>query len=226
MSAGERSAVGAGEPCDHFILDEVLNSAVKLACDILKADDGAIVLADEKGILTLRTQLRMTKGFANRWKMKSSEGLTGIVFRTGEPYACRDLQEDKNYSGTAVKMEGLRALLVTPLKRDCEVIGCLYVSHRTPHDFGPAEVRLASLLADHVSMSIESATLLEQERQQRQRSDALLDVVSAPSAESQPEAGPSQAVPVGAEAHGGRALQHLPVQWRDSHPGTRHVAGT
>jgi diguanylate cyclase (GGDEF)-like protein len=162
-------------------LDEVLSSAVKLACDILKSDNASIALADEKGVLTLRTQLGLSEQFVNRWQMKSSEGLAGIVFRTGEPYACRDLQEDKNYSGVALKMEGLRALLVTPLKSGCEVIGCLYVSHRTPHDFAPAEVRVANLLADHVSMSIESATLLRQEQQQRRRSEALLDVVSAPS---------------------------------------------
>jgi len=179
VSPGEQSVVGTVGPRGRVILDEVLTSAVKLACDILKADDGAIALADEKGILTLRTQFRLTTGFVKRWKMKSSEGLAGIVFRTGEPYACRDVREDESFDGTAVKLEELRALLVAPLKSDGKVIGCLYVSHRKPHDFSAEEVRLASLFADYVSMSIESATLLKKERHQRQRSEALLDVVSA-----------------------------------------------
>ena len=61
------------------------------------------------------------------------------------------------------------------------MVGCLYIGQKNRRDFSSEEVQLASLFADHVSMSIESATLLQQEREQRRLSETLLDVVSAPS---------------------------------------------
>ena len=180
MSHDEPSAAAAAKRCIDIDLDEILSCAVDLACDILGTDTASIALADKEGTLTFRTQRGLSPRFARRWRRTSSEGLTGIVFRTGQPYASFDLQTDEHYSGTALAQEGIRALLLLPLKTGDEVIGCLYVGHRTPHDFSPDEVRLASLFADHVSMSVKSTTLLQQERQQRQRSEALLDVVSAP----------------------------------------------
>jgi len=162
-------------------LDEVLASAVRLACDILKSDSASIALADEKGVLAVHTQHGLSPRFVSRWRKRSNEGLTGIVFRTGQPYVSPDLLADEHYKGTALTKEGLRALLVVPLKVGNAVVGCLYVGQRICRDFSSEEVQLASLFAGHVSMSIESATLLQQEREQRRLSETLLDVVSAPS---------------------------------------------
>jgi diguanylate cyclase (GGDEF)-like protein len=162
-------------------LDEVLASAVQLACDILKSDSASIALADEKGVLAVHTQHGLSPRFVSRWRKNSNEGLTGIVFRTGQPYVSPDLLADRHYKGTALTKEGLRALLVVPLKVGGAVVGCLYVGQRTCRDFSSEEVQLASLFAGHVSMSIESATLLQKEREQRRLSETLLDVVSAPS---------------------------------------------
>ncbi|MGD0766543.1 MAG: GAF domain-containing protein, partial [Dehalococcoidia bacterium] len=180
VSAGEQLVTETPTLPNCVNLDEILTSAVKLACDILKSDNAAIALADEHGVLTLRTQGSLSDQFVKRWKMKSSEGLAGMVFRTGEPYVSRDVLKEKRFDAATVKLERLRGLLVAPLKSDGKVTGCLYVSHSKPHDFSPEEVRLASLFADYVSMYVESAAILDQERKQRQRSEALLDVVSAP----------------------------------------------
>ncbi len=162
-------------------LDEVLASAVRLACDILKSDSASIALADEKGVLAVHTQHGLSPRFVSRWRKRSNEGLTGIVFRTGQPYVSPDLLADEHYKGTALTKEGLRALLVVPLKVEDAVVGCLYIGQKNRRDFSSEEVQLASLFAGHVSMSIESATLLQQEREQRRLSETLLDVVSAPS---------------------------------------------
>jgi len=181
VSPDEQSVAGTVELRDHINLDEVFSAAVNLACDILKSDAASIALADEKGVLTSRTQHGFSRRFASRWRKRSSEGMTGIAFQTKRPCVATDVLTDKRYKGQAAAREGIRGLLVAPLKSGGEVVGCLYVSYKTPHAFSPAEVRLASLFADHVSMSIESTTLLGQERQQRHLSEALLEAVSAPS---------------------------------------------
>jgi diguanylate cyclase (GGDEF)-like protein len=177
----EQSAAGTAELHNCVNLDEVLSSAVKLACDILKSDNASIALADEDGFLSFRTQVGVPPRFASRWRKRSSEGLSGIVFRTGQPYIAPDLRAEKHYVGKGLAQGWLRALLVVPLKVGDKVVGCLYVGYRNRRDFSPQEVRLASLFADHVSMFVESTTLLEQERRQLELSEALLEVVSAPS---------------------------------------------
>ncbi len=181
MSRGERSDAGKVQSPNCIDLDEVLSSAVNLACDILKSDNASIALSDEKGLLTFHAQHGVPPGFARRWRKRSSEGLSGVVFRTGQPYVAPDLRADQHYVGKGLAQGWLGALLVVPLKASDEVVGCLYVGQRSVRDFSPDEVRLANVLAEHVSMSIEMAALLQKERQLRQRSDALLEVVSAPS---------------------------------------------
>ncbi|MCJ7831030.1 MAG: GAF domain-containing protein, partial [Dehalococcoidia bacterium] len=95
----EQSAAGKVDLHNCVNLDEVLSSAVKLACDILKSDNASIALADEEGVLTLRTHRGVPPRFASRWRKRSSEGLSGIVFRTGQPYVAPDLGAEKHYVG-------------------------------------------------------------------------------------------------------------------------------
>jgi diguanylate cyclase (GGDEF)-like protein len=181
LSRDQQSSTAAAKPCAAIDLDEILSSAVNLACDILRSDVALIALADETGALSNRAQRGLSPRFARRWRRRSSESLTGVVFRTGKPYTSPDLAQDARYSGTLLTQEGVRALLVLPLKSGDGVTGCLYIGHRTPHEFSTDEVRLGRLFADHVCMSIRTATYLRQERRQRQLSEALVNVVSVPS---------------------------------------------
>src|SRR4030042_1220353 len=145
----ERSAAGKVELRDHTSQDEALSAAVKLACDILKSDAASIALADEKGVLTSRTQHGFSRRFASRWRKRSSEGMTGIAFRTKSPCVATDVLTDKRYKGQAAA--GARA---------ARAVG---------GSAGGGERALPR---------------------------------------PQPEAGSHQAMPVGAQAHHRRALQH------------------
>jgi diguanylate cyclase (GGDEF)-like protein len=175
-----QSAAAAEELPNHLTLDEVLSSAVALACDILRSDAAGIALVDEKGDLALRIQHGLSPQFAS-WPLKRDRGIAGIVFQIGEAWACADLLADTQHRRRPVVREGMRALLAVPLRLEGEVAGCLYIGKRSVHEFLPEEIRLASHFAEHVSMSIESTALLRHERQQRQVSETLLEIVTAPS---------------------------------------------
>ncbi len=181
MSPDQPPATCTVELLSHINLDEVLPSAVRLARDILNSDLAAIALLGTDGYLTLRSQHGFSQKCVSNWRQEPSKNVSGIVFQSGRPYVTSDFLAEEKYGDSALRQHAVRALLVAPLKIGREVVGCLYVGWKSVRSPSADELRLASLFADQVSISIEGAALLERERQQRKRSDALLEVVRAPS---------------------------------------------
>jgi diguanylate cyclase (GGDEF)-like protein len=160
-------------------LDEVLAEAVRGACEALRADGAAVALVDGD-VLTFRARYGSLpcEPFAN-WHLRKSKSLTGVVFRTGEPYATPDVRKDPNFNEPTVRRLGMRALIILPLKPGPKIIGCLYLCSVTPRQFTADEMRVACVFARQISAALANVALLERERQERQRSQALLDLVGA-----------------------------------------------
>ena len=175
---GQQSSGGVAPRRRQADLNEVLASATRLACEILKSDASTIALLDEKGCLTFRGQHGLSPQFGERWHRHPTESITGSVFRTGRPSVASDLLADRKCAGDPLAGEGLRSLLVVPLRTGDDVTGCLCIGDRRPRHFSPLDVQLAGLFADQVALSIENTRLCEQEREQRQRAEALVDVLS------------------------------------------------
>jgi len=175
---GQQSSGDVAPRCRHADLNEVLASAARLACEILKSGAATIALLDEKGYLTFRNQHGLSPQFGERWHRHPTESITGTVFRTGRPQVISDLLADRKCAGDPLVREGLRALLVLPLKAGEDVTGCLCIGDRRPRHFSPLDVQLAGLFADQVATSIENTRLYEGEQRQRQRAEALLEVLT------------------------------------------------
>ena len=181
MSASQPTDIATPEPPDEINLDEILSAATKLACKILGGRFAAIALADEEGDLTIRSQVGMSDKAVADWHRRWTDAPLDYLARTRRSYMCPDVAADDTYDRNFTPCLRLGAALVVPLQVGEKLVGCLGVYYKEAHEFSEKELQLASLFADHASMSIESATLLNKERQQRQRSEALLEVVSAPS---------------------------------------------
>jgi diguanylate cyclase (GGDEF)-like protein len=181
MSPDEPPAAGTVELRDHINLDEVLSAATKLACEILGARFAAIALADEEGDITVRSQVGMSDSAVADWHKRWTDVPLDYLARTRRPYVCPDAAADETYDRNFTPGLRLGAVLVVPLQVGEKLVGCLGVYYKEAHEFSAKELQLASLFADHASMSIESTTLLQQERRQLERSEALLEVVGAPS---------------------------------------------
>ncbi|MBE3110001.1 MAG: GAF domain-containing protein, partial [Acidobacteria bacterium] len=181
VSPGEQPAAGTVELRNFINLDEVLSAATKLACEILGGRFAAIALADEEGDITVRSQVGMSHEAVADWHKRWTDAPLDYLARTRRPYICPDVAADDTYDRSFTPGLRLGAILVVPLQVGEKLVGCLAMCYKEAHQFSAEELQLASLFADHASMSIESTTLLQQERQQRQRSEALLNVVSAPS---------------------------------------------
>ncbi|USX56522.1 GAF domain-containing protein [Lentzea sp. HUAS12] len=144
-------------------LDAVLRSIVRRARTLLGTDVSYLSMNDPAG-----TYMRVTDGsfspLFQKVRLGLGEGLGGLVAQTARPYATPDYFADARFNHTrpidsAVRDEGLAAILGVPLKLDSKVIGVLYAADRTSREFPPEEVALLQSLADHAAIAIDTASL-------------------------------------------------------------------
>ncbi|WP_433270552.1 helix-turn-helix domain-containing protein [Actinosynnema sp. CS-041913] len=150
--------------------DGVLRSIVRRARMLLGADTAYLSMNEpgERG-----TYMRVTDGSISvrfqQLRLGMGEGLGGLVAQTARPYVTADYFADDRFHHTgtidsAVRDEGLVAILGVPLKLGRRVIGVLYAANRSPRQFPPDEVALLSSLADHAAIALDTAHLLEETR--------------------------------------------------------------
>lgn len=149
--------------------DAVLRAIVRRARLLLGADIAYLSMNDPgRG-----TYMRVTDGSVSALfqevRLGMGEGLGGLVAQTNRPYVTADYFADDRFKhtapiDTAVRDEGLVAILGVPLTLGSRVIGVLYAAHRSPRQFPPDEVALLSSLADHAAIALDTAHLLEETR--------------------------------------------------------------
>ncbi len=155
---------------------KTLNAAARLACEILKGDIAAVSLADEEGILTIRSHVGLPKDCVARWRARAGEGPCGSVSTEGRPH----IVKDQAYLKELAPSVRLKRLLLVPLKRGQTIVGCFAVGYRTERRLTQHDLRLADLFARYAALGIETEALLESEHGARERSDAMVNIVAAP----------------------------------------------
>lgn len=101
------------------------------------------------------------------------------AFRSGKPCAVSDIAEESSSDWTTLTLEqGYRSLLCVPLLTNTGSVGTLNSYRVTPHDFQPAEIEQLELLAEHATIALTSARVLEDLRRKHQlivRSEEIHD---------------------------------------------------
>ena len=155
--------------------DELLQTILDDAVAVLEAQRGAILLADEEtGHLHLRALSLARPTLRNRGT--HSHTLVERCFQSGESLLCADVRAEAEVLNAHSVAHGAMtsivcALLRTPRQR----LGVLHLD-RGPLQglFNRDEFHLADALAATVSVGIESAQLVEQQRQQFEQTIAAL----------------------------------------------------
>lgn len=151
-------------------LDEVLQSIVRRARMLLRADLSYLSLNDEQAGTTY---MRVTDGSVSPLlrglRIGHGEGLGGLVAQTAHPYASADYPNDPKFAHTrsiddAVGAEGMVGIVGVPLSLGSKVIGVLFAADRARREFTADEVALLSSLADHAAVAIDNAQLLASTR--------------------------------------------------------------
>lgn len=142
-------------------LDALLNRIVEAAIYITGADEGSLLLSDEKsGEIYMRASKTFGQRAVQNLKTRVEDTLVRNVIRTGEPIMLGDSAEDrliKVRTGYLAK-----SLLYVPLKIREEVIGVLgTINVVSNYIFDQNDLRQLSTLADYVAVAIENARLRE-----------------------------------------------------------------
>ncbi|RLD07511.1 MAG: hypothetical protein DRI32_00700 [Chloroflexi bacterium] len=152
-------------------LDGVLKNVVEAAVNLTHAEEGSLLLLDEKSDeLYMRASHNFEDGFARSFRLPVNDTLAGQVLETGEALILS--KEALHKIQTAYLVQ---SLIYVPLKIGERVIGVLGVDnrqHRLP--FTERDVLLISILADYAAVAIENARLYQASENERSKFEAVL----------------------------------------------------
>ncbi|MEV6632677.1 GAF domain-containing protein [Actinoplanes sp. NPDC051470] len=163
LYATARSLTALGE------IDEVLDSIVRAAHELIGTDITYLSLLTPEGKLTLKASQGTISPTFNQASVPWGTGVGGRVIATGAPawvsnyLNTRDVPHDQKFDDL-VAPEGMVALLGVPLLVGEKVIGALFVADRTERPFENDEVALLSAFADHAAIALNNARLYDESR--------------------------------------------------------------
>jgi signal transduction histidine kinase len=154
-------------------LDALLEGVLARAMHAIGAEAGSILLSDaQTGDLRFRCAVGGDPEAVRRLTIPADQGICGWVARTGQPQIVNDVSEDARHSREIADQTGYepRSVLCVPL-RVAETQGALELLNKSHGrgDFTDDDLKLAVLIAGHVSTAIDLANA----RQRRERQERL-----------------------------------------------------
>jgi PAS domain S-box-containing protein len=163
-------------------LDQVLVTALEEVRRLLGVVACSVWLIEpETDELVCRQATGPQSEIVRGWRLALGEGLAGWVARSGESLIVPDTQADERHFKGVDQQTGLalRSILTIPLRVKQDAIGVLQVVDTEVDRFSPTDLTLLEPLAASAASAIENARLFEQEREQRELSEALEEAAAA-----------------------------------------------
>ncbi len=162
----------------YLDVDSIMRSVMQKVLEIFDFDAARTYLANSSGEeLQLVSHTGSSKELLPSMSYRSGDGITGMVFKGGEPILFEDIQNDPEFrklSQSRVLLKGgFRGLFSIPIATKGKIIGVMNFASKNPHRFSPEEVRLIRSIASHVGIAVENATLYRMSRR-REEIQALL----------------------------------------------------
>jgi PAS domain S-box-containing protein len=145
----------------------VSTSVLKLFERLLSADAYAIWRLDAR---SGRWQIAGSSGLSDEYHRSTIRVLERTPVMPEKPVVADDVYALPMLTerAEAYRAEGIRSMLVVPLRLDGKVCGTLAVYHRRPHHFGEVEVRVATALANLAAAAIGSADLYAEAQENKE----------------------------------------------------------
>jgi signal transduction histidine kinase/putative methionine-R-sulfoxide reductase with GAF domain len=160
-------------------LSKVLDQIVQAATTLTQAEEGMLMLPDERGeTLYLEAQTGIDEERIRTFRIKSTEQHVGSVYRTGEPVRIADSTTERLTRVNTTYFT--RSLLFVPMKYQERVIGVLGVLSRTASiAFSAGDQEVLLDLAAHAAVAIVNARLYEDSMRQNHIQSTLLQAGKA-----------------------------------------------
>lgn len=142
------------------LLERIMHSAI----DILEAEAGSLLLADDAGFLEFRVVVGGAGGDLIGVKLEPGTGIVGEVADTGDPVIINDVKSDKRWFGGVAEETGFEThtLITVPLNIHDRVIGVLQlINKRDGSIFSESDITMLLTFASQAAVAIENARLFE-----------------------------------------------------------------
>jgi signal transduction histidine kinase len=147
-------------------LQDILIAAADKVIEVMGVDNALIFLLDEDSQeLVLQVYQGVSEEFASDVaRLKVGEGFNGQVAQTGEPLVVENASNDPRLTREVVRREGIKVVLIVPLKPKGKVVGTLCVNTLSQRKFASEDIELLSLIANNIGVAVENAYLYQKQR--------------------------------------------------------------
>ncbi|MCE9558087.1 MAG: GAF domain-containing protein [Armatimonadetes bacterium] len=179
MTKGQEGTMEAATPITEG--EATLKRLVQRIAMILQADKIVIMFHDrEKGeLIGIPPAYGVDEAILSRFRVRATQGISGEVFREGEPITVHDAITDPRTEGDHIALLGVNNLITVPLvieKRDDEnrvidktMIGVLHAfNKRHNEEFNDEDVRLLERMAKNVGSIIANLQLYREVVEERE----------------------------------------------------------
>jgi signal transduction histidine kinase len=155
-------------------LDDMLQGVLSRAMRAIDAEAGSILLSEERtGDLRFRCAVGGAPEALKRVRIKAGEGICGWVAAHGEPQIVNDVRHDRRHSRELEDEIGYhpRSVMCVPLRWE-DGVGALELLNKSrgQADFTQDDLKLAAVIAGHVSSAIGLSRARERQEQEERLS--------------------------------------------------------
>jgi signal transduction histidine kinase len=163
----------------HLELEELLDSLLGRAREMIGGDTCAILLLDEeRKELVARAAVGIEEEVEQGVRIPLGLGFAGRVAADARPVILDDV-DHADVLNPILRQKGIKSLLGVPLVASGKVVGVLHVGTLVPRKFTADDVGLLQLAADRAAIAIDHARAYETEHAIRRRLEDLQAVTDA-----------------------------------------------
>lgn len=146
-----------------LVLDDILQTVMKKAVFLLRAERGFLMLLDDAGELQFKTAHNISKESLNKEDFRISMSIANKVATSGESTYTSDALKDERFSKQKSIVElNLKSIMCVPLKSKEKIVGILYLDNSCKSNvFLQSDLYLFELFAGQAAMAIENAKLFK-----------------------------------------------------------------
>lgn len=171
---------------DSNSLNNLLALLIKITTETVKAERGTIFLYDsENDELFSRV---MIGNEIKEIRFKSTQGIAGAVFHSGEPLIINDAYSDLRFNIEIDKITGYktRNIICAPIKiKNEKCIGVIQLLNKSEGSFNNEDLGLLDVITSHAAAALQNANLFEQVQKAKHEETYLLEITTAISSELQ-----------------------------------------
>ncbi len=147
-------------------LQEVLETGLAKALDVVQVEAGAVSLLDEA---TGELVMAATRGWRRGsvpvgTHIPAGQGLSGLVISTGQVLVTSDVDADTRVAIKPFRDEGIKAMVMVPMRAGGQVVGVFSVMSYEPHTFTDDQMQVLSTIGGMFGVAVGNAQLYEKVR--------------------------------------------------------------